>query len=85
MLIIDKHRRNPKYPNVFGVGVCIAIAPLEATPLPVGMPKTAYMIESMVTATALNTGELLRARIYAGHARSRNRGTKDVDARDNPA
>lgn len=61
-VIVDKHQRNPKYPNVFGVGVCIAIAPLEATPLPVGVPKTGYMIESMVTATALNIGELLRGR-----------------------
>jgi len=58
-VIVDKHQRNPKYPNVFGVGVCIAIAPLEATPLPVGVPKTGFMIESMVTATALNIGELL--------------------------
>jgi len=59
-VIVDKHQRNPKYPNIFGIGVCIAIAPLESTPLPVGVPKTGYMIESMVTATALNIGELLR-------------------------
>lgn len=58
-VIVDKHQRNPKYPNVFGVGVCIAIAPLEQTPVPVGVPKTGYMIESMVTATALNIGQLL--------------------------
>ncbi|HVZ54846.1 MAG TPA: FAD/NAD(P)-binding oxidoreductase [Pseudolabrys sp.] len=62
-VIVDKHQRNPKYPNVFGVGVCIAIAPLEATPLPVGVPKTGFMIESMVTATALNIGELLRGQM----------------------
>ena len=59
-VIVDKHQRNPKYPNIFGVGVCIAIAPLEQTPLPVGVPKTGYMIESMVTATARNIGQLLR-------------------------
>lgn len=59
-IIVDKHQRNPKYPNVFGVGVCIAIAPLEQTPVPVGVPKTGYMIESMVTATALNIGRLVR-------------------------
>ncbi|MCF8477317.1 MAG: FAD-dependent oxidoreductase [Pseudolabrys sp.] len=61
-VITDKHQRNPKYPNVFGVGVCIAIAPLEQTPVPVGVPKTGYMIESMVTATALNIGQLLRGK-----------------------
>ncbi len=59
-IIVDKHQCNPKFPNVFGVGVCIAIAPLEPTPLPVGVPKTGFMIESMVTATALNIGQLVR-------------------------
>ena len=59
-VVIDKYQRNPKYQKVFGVGVCIAIAPLEQTPLPVGVPKTGYMIESMVTATALNIGQLVR-------------------------
>ncbi len=61
-VIVDKYQRNPKYPNIFGVGVCIAIAPLEATPLPVGVPKTGYMIESMVTATALSIGEIVRGK-----------------------
>jgi sulfide:quinone oxidoreductase len=61
-VIVDKHQRNSKYPNVFGVGVCIAIAPLEQTPVPVGVPKTGFMIESMVTATALNIGELVRGK-----------------------
>jgi len=61
-VIVDKHQRNPKFPNVFGVGVCIAIAPLEQTPVPVGVPKTGYMIESMVTATALNIGQLLHGK-----------------------
>ncbi|WP_346908453.1 FAD-dependent oxidoreductase [uncultured Roseibium sp.] len=58
-IIVDKHQRNPKYPNVFGAGVCIAIAPLEATPVPVGVPKTGYMIESMVTAVAQNLKEIV--------------------------
>ncbi|MFO1307012.1 MAG: FAD/NAD(P)-binding oxidoreductase [Burkholderiales bacterium] len=53
-ILIDAHQRNPKYPNVYGVGVCVAIPPVEATPVPTGAPKTGYMIESMVTATALN-------------------------------
>ncbi len=59
-IIVDKHQRNPKFQNVFGVGVCIAIAPIEQTPVPLGVPKTGYMIESMVTATAFNIGNLIR-------------------------
>jgi sulfide:quinone oxidoreductase len=67
-IIVDKHQRNPKFPNVFGVGVCIAIAPLEQTPVPVGVPKTGYMIESMVTATALNIGQLVRGELSTHEA-----------------
>ncbi|AKH42822.1 sulfide:quinone oxidoreductase [Altererythrobacter atlanticus] len=58
-VITDKHQRNPKYPNVFGLGVCIAIPPVGPTPLPVGVPKTGFMIESMVTAIAENLKEIL--------------------------
>ena len=58
-ILVDKHQRNPKYRNVFGVGVCIAIPPYEPTPVPVGVPKTGYMIESMVTATARNIRDLV--------------------------
>lgn len=61
-IVVDEHQRNPKYQNIYGIGVCIAIAPLEATPVPVGVPKTGYMIESMVAATAANIGEVIRGR-----------------------
>jgi sulfide:quinone oxidoreductase len=53
-IIVDEHQRNPKYKNIFAVGVCVAIPPVEPTPVPVGTPKTGYMIESMVTATVEN-------------------------------
>jgi len=59
-VIVDKHQRNPTFQNVFAVGVCVAIAPVGATAVPVGVPKTGFMIESMVTATAMNIGALLR-------------------------
>ncbi len=59
-IIVDKHQRNPKYPNVFSVGVCVAIPPVGPTPVPCGVPKTGFMIESMVTASAHNIGALLR-------------------------
>ncbi len=59
---IDEHQRNPRYPNVFAVGVCVAIPPTGATAVPVGVPKTGFMIESMVTATARNIAALLRGK-----------------------
>ena len=52
--LIDQHQRNPKFKNIYSVGVCVAIPPVEATPVPTGAPKTGYMIESMVTATVHN-------------------------------
>jgi len=59
-ITIDKHQRNPTFPNIFGIGVCVAIPPVGKTPLPVGVPKTGFMIESMVTATAENIASLLK-------------------------
>lgn len=59
-VLVDKHQCNPTFQNVFAVGVCVAIPPTGPTPVPVGVPKTGFMIESMVTATANNIGALLR-------------------------
>ncbi len=53
-VIVDEHQRSPKYPNIYSAGVCIAIPPVEPTPVPTGAPKTGYMIESIVTAIAHN-------------------------------
>ena len=58
-VLIDEYHRNPTYQNVFSVGVCVAIPPVEQTPVPTGAPKTGYMIESMVTATAHNLRDIL--------------------------
>ncbi len=53
-VLIDEHQRSKKYHNIFAAGVCVAIPPVEVTPIPTGAPKTGYMIESMVTAIADN-------------------------------
>jgi sulfide:quinone oxidoreductase len=53
-VIVDEFQRSPKYQNIYSAGVCIAIPPVEATPVPTGAPKTGYMIESMVTAIVHN-------------------------------
>jgi len=67
-ITIDEHQRNAKYRNIFAVGVCVAIPPVEPTPIPTGTPKTGYMIESMVTATAHNLRELLDGKEPTHHA-----------------
>lgn len=61
-VVIDEFQRNPTYANVYAVGVCVAIAPIETTPVPTGVPKTGFMIESMVSATAENVRAVLDGR-----------------------
>ena len=58
-VIVDEYQRNQTFKNIYSVGVCIAIPPVEPTPVPVGAPKTGYMIESMVTAAAHNIADEL--------------------------
>lgn len=53
-ILADKHQRNPNFRNVYSIGVCVAIPPIGPTPVPVGVPKTGFMIGSMVTAVAHN-------------------------------
>ncbi len=51
---IDDFQRNPTFKNIYSVGVCVAIPPVEVTPVPTGTPKTGYMIESMTCAAVNN-------------------------------
>jgi sulfide:quinone oxidoreductase len=56
---IDSQQRSTAFSNIFSVGVCVAIPPVEPTVVPTGAPKTGYMIESMVSAVVENiTAEL---------------------------
>jgi len=61
-ILANKYQQNPTYSDVFSVGVCVAIPPMGKTPVPVGVPKTGFMIESMVTATAHNIAALVAGR-----------------------
>ena len=61
-VLVDRHQRNPIFKNIYAVGVCVSQAPAEKTPVPTGIPKTGYMIESMVTATAYNIRSQLAGR-----------------------
>jgi sulfide:quinone oxidoreductase len=53
-VLIDEHQRSKKFSNIFSAGVCVAIPPVEVTPVGTGAPKTGYMIESMVSAICEN-------------------------------
>jgi sulfide:quinone oxidoreductase len=53
-VLIDEHQRSKKFRNIFSAGVCVAIPPVEVTPVATGAPKTGYMIESMISAICEN-------------------------------
>lgn len=53
-VLIDKYQRNPTFRSIYSAGVCVALPPVEVTPVPCGTPKTGYMIESMMTAIVHN-------------------------------
>jgi len=61
-ILIDEYQRNPKYKNIYSVGVCVAIPPVGPTPVPTGAPKTGYMIESMVSATTHNIKDAIEGK-----------------------
>ena len=58
-VIIDDYQRSKAYKNIFSAGVCVAIPPVEATPVPTGAPKTGYMIETMISAIVHNIADEL--------------------------
>ena len=58
-VLIDEFQRSKAYRNIFSAGVCVAIPPVEVTPVATGTPKTGYMIESMVGAIAHNIADEL--------------------------
>lgn len=53
-VLIDEFQRSKAYKNIFSAGVCVAIPPVEVTAVATGVPKTGYMIESMVGAIVHN-------------------------------
>jgi sulfide:quinone oxidoreductase len=49
---VDKNYRHTKHKNIFAIGVAMAIAPPEATPVPTGVPKTGFMTVKMARIAA---------------------------------
>ncbi len=58
-VLIDEFQRSKAYRNIFSAGVCVAIPPVEVTPVPTGAPKTGYMIETMISAIVHNIADEL--------------------------
>ena len=62
LVIVDQYQRSPEFPNIFSAGACVSSQPVEQTSVPIGMPMTGYMIESMFTAIVHNIKNELEGR-----------------------
>lgn len=63
-VMVNEFQHNEKYPEIYAIGVCIAIPPMGNSLVPVGVPKTGFMIESMAAAAVAN----IVANIYGKRA-----------------
>ncbi len=66
--LVDQYQRNPTFHNIYSIGVGVAIAPDKPTPVPTGVPKTGYMIESMVAAAVENIAAELEGKAPTAEA-----------------
>ena len=53
-LPVDVNYRHKDFPNIYAVGVAVALPPVEETPVPVNFPKTGHMTEQMAKIAARN-------------------------------
>src|SRR3990170_2321593 len=51
---VDEGYRHQEFPNIYAVGVAVALPPVEVTPVPVNFPKTGHMTEQMAAIAAHN-------------------------------
>lgn len=56
----DDYFRHPEHSNIYTVGVAMALAPPEPTPVPTGVPKTGFMTVRMAKAAAANIAADIR-------------------------
>lgn len=51
---VDAHYRHKDHPDIYAVGVAVALPPVEETPVPVNFPKTSNMTRQMAAIAAHN-------------------------------
>jgi sulfide:quinone oxidoreductase len=51
---VDEHYRHKDFPNIYAVGVAVALPPVEETLVPVNFPKSGHMTEQMALVAAHN-------------------------------
>jgi len=51
---VDRHFRHQTFPNIYAIGVAVALPPVEETPVAVNFPKTGHMTEQMARIAGRN-------------------------------
>jgi len=64
---VDPYYRHGDHPEIFAVGVAVAMAPVEETPVPVNFPKTGHMTEQMAVMAADNIAAAVHGRAPTTH------------------
>lgn len=53
-IVVDEYLRNPKFTNIFAIGVCGAHAVVARTAIPIGAPDSVYSIQNEVDTSVQN-------------------------------
>jgi len=64
---VNEHYRHKDFPNIYAVGVAVALAPVEETTVPVNFPKTGHMTEQMAKIAARNIAADIMGGEKTGH------------------
>ena len=59
---VDDYYCHVKFPNVYAVGVAVALPPVDETPVPVNFPKTGHMTQQMAAFAAHNIAAQIQGR-----------------------
>ena len=59
---VDEYYCHKDFPNIYAVGVAVALPPVEETPVPVNFPKTGHMTEQMARVAAHNIATEINGR-----------------------
>jgi len=60
LIPVDDRLRHERFPNVYAVGVTVAVPPMDGTPVPINVPRTGWMSEGMGKTAAANIAAELR-------------------------
>ena len=53
-VLVDEFLRNPSFPNIYAIGICVARPPLGGTPVGIGVPASVYSIQKEMETAVKN-------------------------------